>query len=309
LKDIEKSKSPAESRSAASPERAGQTLVPAPAARPHGMQRITEVLSGKRFALIGFDHAEADRMVVTFERVRANALAISGDAGHPGLSPLARFDACVVNASAQADAQGRRPVEVLIHSDKPGLMVGSGQDPIDHALALASATHDFLGRPWQPEDLLFRAYRICRHAVAATDAEPGSRAAQTRIVVADDDLTTTMLMTAMLKNAQMSSEIAHDGAEALRLARELKPDLMLLDLQMPEMDGFEVLAALRNDPVTRSVAIIVLTASHAENDIARGFSLGADDFITKPFHPLEMMARVRRLVRSQRIGEGGVPSH
>jgi len=300
LKDIEKSKSPIESWSTASRDRAGRTPSFAPAARPYGMQRITEVLAGKRFALIGFDDAEADRMVVAFERARANARVISGDADHPGLSPLARFDACVVNASSQANAQGLRPVEVLIHSDKPGILIGSGQDLIEHALALASATHDFLGHPWLPEDLLFRAYRICRHAEAATNGEPGPRAAQTKIVVADDDLTTTLLMTAMLKNAQMSSEIAHDGAEALRLARELKPDLLLLDLQMPEMDGFEVLAALRNDPVTRFVRIIVLTASHAEDDIARGFALGADDFITKPFHPLEMMARVRRLVRSQR---------
>ncbi len=298
LKLNEQSKRPVEFRSPAPRESVDAPSAPVAAAR--GMHRITEVLAGKRFALLGFDHLASDRIVAAFERVRAHARVVAGDAGHPGLSPLARFDGCIINASTQLNAEGLRPDEVLIHSGKPGLLVGSRKEMIDHALNIAAATCDFVVEPWEPEDLLFRAYRVCRHSEAAGDSPAPARGDQATILVADDDPTTTMLMTAMLKSLQMTSWIARDGAEALRLARELRPDVMLLDLQMPEMDGFEVLSALRNDPVTRTLPIILLTASHAETDIARGFSLGADDFVTKPFHPLEMMARVRRLLRPQR---------
>ncbi|MGH7865717.1 MAG: response regulator transcription factor, partial [Candidatus Binataceae bacterium] len=237
-----------------------------------------------------------------FERARAHARVVAGDAGHPGLSPLARFDGCIINAASELNAEGLRPDEVLLHSGKPGLLVGSRKAMINHAMNIAAATCDFVVDPWEPEDLLFRAYRVCLHSGADAEAltPAAARDGLASVLIADDDATTAMLMTAMLKSLQMSSDIARDGIEALRLARELRPDVMLLDLQMPEMEGFEVLAALRNDPKTRTMPIILLTASHAETDIARGFALGADDFVTKPFHPLEMMARIRRLLRPSR---------
>ena len=95
--------------------------------------------------------------------------------------------------------------------------------------------------------------------------------------------------------------LAADGAEGLRLARELKPSLIVLDLMLPEMDGLELCRTLRADS---DVPIIMVTARVEEEDRLRGLNLGADDYVTKPFSPLELVARVRAVLR--RAGrEGG----
>lgn len=117
------------------------------------------------------------------------------------------------------------------------------------------------------------------------------------VVVADDDLTVAALVTAILKKHGIGCVIARHGREALQVIRELKPDVLVLDINMPEMDGFEVLGALRREAALRSTAVVMLTARQREADVLRGFSLGADDYVVKPFGPLELVARVKRLLR------------
>jgi len=90
---------------------------------------------------------------------------------------------------------------------------------------------------------------------------------------------------------------AGDGVSALRLARTERPSLLLLDLMLPEMDGLDVVRALRNDPATSGLPVIMLTARVEETDRLIGLELGADDYITKPFSPREVVARVRAVLR------------
>jgi two-component system alkaline phosphatase synthesis response regulator PhoP len=90
---------------------------------------------------------------------------------------------------------------------------------------------------------------------------------------------------------------AGDGSTALRLARSERPSLMLLDLMLPGIDGLDITRALRQDPATRNMPIIMLTALVDESDKLVGLELGADDYITKPFSPREVVARVRALLR------------
>ena len=95
----------------------------------------------------------------------------------------------------------------------------------------------------------------------------------------------------------MTCHVAANGKQALESARALKPSAIILDVNMPYIDGFEVLSTLRNDPETADVPIVMLTSVQQESDIVRGFGLGADDYVVKPFNPMELLARIRRLVR------------
>jgi len=115
-----------------------------------------------------------------------------------------------------------------------------------------------------------------------------------RVLVVDDDVKTTELVGLYLKRDGYRVLTAGDGFEAIRLARESHPDLVVLDLMLPGLDGFEVFRALRAES---DVPIIMLTAKTTEQDRLTGLDLGADDYVTKPFSPKELAARVRAVLR------------
>jgi two-component system phosphate regulon response regulator PhoB len=119
-----------------------------------------------------------------------------------------------------------------------------------------------------------------------------------RILVVDDEPDAVELVEFNLKGAGYQVSTASDGEEALRKAREQVPDLIVLDVMLPEVDGLEVCKILRRDGTTASIPIIMLTAKAGEVDRVLGLELGADDYITKPFSPREMVLRVKRLLRS-----------
>ncbi len=121
-----------------------------------------------------------------------------------------------------------------------------------------------------------------------------------KILVVDDEPEAVELVEFNLKQAGYNVSTAADGAEALKKARAQTPDLIVLDVMLPEMDGFEICKTLRLDTTTAKVPIIMLTAKAAEIDRVLGLELGADDYLTKPFSPRELMLRVKKiLARSQ----------
>jgi DNA-binding response OmpR family regulator len=123
------------------------------------------------------------------------------------------------------------------------------------------------------------------------DVEPAT------ILVADDDPDILELVAFRLEQAGHVTIRARDGEEALELARRQTPALCVLDVLMPKLNGFEVLRALREEDATKTVPVIMLTASVQDRDVARGFEVGADDYMRKPFNPRELLARVEALLR------------
>jgi len=119
-----------------------------------------------------------------------------------------------------------------------------------------------------------------------------------KILVVDDEPDAIELIKFNLKNAGYEVVTAADGDEALKKARSLLPDLIILDLMLPEVDGLEVCKILRRDQRVSAVPIIMLTAKAAEIDRVLGLELGADDYVTKPFSPRELVLRVKRLLRA-----------
>lgn len=115
-----------------------------------------------------------------------------------------------------------------------------------------------------------------------------------RVLVVDDDVKTVELVKLYLNRDGHKVLVAYDGVEALRLAREGHPDLIVLDLMLPGIDGLEVCRTLRNES---DVPIIMLTARTTDEDKLTGLGLGADDYVTKPFSPRELAARVRAVLR------------
>jgi DNA-binding response OmpR family regulator len=118
-----------------------------------------------------------------------------------------------------------------------------------------------------------------------------------KILVVDDEPEAVELVEFNLKQGGFDVAVAADGAEALKKARGLMPSLIVLDLMLPEVDGLEVCKMLRRDSATSKVPIIMLTAKAAEIDRILGLELGADDYITKPFSPRELVLRVKRILQ------------
>jgi two-component system alkaline phosphatase synthesis response regulator PhoP len=116
-----------------------------------------------------------------------------------------------------------------------------------------------------------------------------------RILVVEDNANLAYGLSTSLELEGHRVTVARDGAEGLRAARDQAPDLVILDLMLPEMDGYRVLKTLREEG--HEVPVLILTARGAESDKVLGFRLGADDYVTKPFGLLELLARVEALLR------------
>ncbi|MCE9609341.1 MAG: response regulator [Chthoniobacter sp.] len=124
-----------------------------------------------------------------------------------------------------------------------------------------------------------------------------TKAANKKILVADDEPDVLHLVSTNLKNAGFNVIKAEDGLRALTQARETQPALIVLDLMLPEMSGLEVCKVLKKEPATAQIPIIMLTAKAEEVDRIVGLELGADDYLTKPFSPRELVLRVKSVMR------------
>jgi len=125
------------------------------------------------------------------------------------------------------------------------------------------------------------------------------------ILVAEDDTGVRELICTRLMVAGYDTHTARNGREAVQRAHTLKPDGIVLDINMPELDGFAVLQELAGERRLKNTPVLVLTARHAEEDVKRAISLGAKDFLTKPFNDGQLIARVARLLRTPMVGPSG----
>jgi two-component system alkaline phosphatase synthesis response regulator PhoP len=145
--------------------------------------------------------------------------------------------------------------------------------------------------------------RASRHRAA----EPGSAAATPRlgrVLVVEDEQDVAELMRYHLAREGYDVRLTASGAEALREAREDRPGLILLDIMVPQLNGWEVCRRLKQDGHTRDIPVIMVTGRAEEGDKVLGFEMGADDYVTKPFSPRELVARVRAVMRRGRLADG-----
>jgi CheY-like chemotaxis protein len=231
----------------------------------------------------------------------------------PGATRLQRFEVVALRLPDHGVPPGWSPEDVAASNERPLLFMGSPAALGAVGPTLCRSGHDFVATPCDDLTFLLRACHLVRATttnllpgpslpspadptvrIATSPAPLGTTAA--RVLVADDDATVIALLSATLSNYGVECHAANDGQEALDLARQLRPDALVLDVNMPHLDGFAVLAAVRNDPVLRETPVLMLSARHQEADVLRGFGLGADDYVSKPFNPMELAVRLRRML-------------
>ncbi|WP_439465707.1 response regulator [Roseateles sp. NT4] len=217
-------------------------------------------------------------------------------------------------------AEQHRPDLVLLDVDLPGLggfevcrrlratpglaelpiiFATSHADAGTEASALELGADDFLRKPFDDVQVLARLRTQLRAAAERPDKPEARSASRTRILIIDDDATSIQLVRSLLADVG-ECHFALNGTQALSLVGELKPDLILLDIDLPDSDGFRICKKLRADPALGQVPIMFLTNSHTIGHEARALALGGDDFVRKPFSAPVLCARVRRLVDRKR---------
>ena len=123
------------------------------------------------------------------------------------------------------------------------------------------------------------------------------------VLVVDDDQPSLELLQAYLEDVDCKMLAARDGPEALQIIAKEPPDLVLLDVMMPKMSGFEVCRKIKNDPKTGDIPVIMVTALNEFGDIERGIDSGTDDFISKPVNKLELLTRVKTMLKLKHLSD------
>ena len=129
----------------------------------------------------------------------------------------------------------------------------------------------------------------------------GSIGGSPKILIADDNLQNVELLEAYLSDFDCEIRTAYDGEETLQVVEEFVPDLLLLDVMMPRLSGFEVCKKIRANPKTKDLLILMVTALNEASDFERGVQAGTDDFLTKPVNKIELLCRIRSILRVRHL--------
>lgn len=268
-------------------------------------ETIAKAMAGRRLALIGFNDEDAAGLQQVFDLVAAEQCRLSAEQARPDADELASFDLLVIQLPSEGEPFPWLDAVDTLKNTKPLLLIGPAEllakrVSANWKLTLAgsmSNRFDFLAAPWNADDVILRAYNLLSRSFLDSQAaaEPAGQG-KTKVLIADDDFMTRTLVGAVLKKYDMESIVASDGKEAVQMIEAHHPAVAILDINMPNLNGFEVLSWVKENPVTRDIAVMMLTSRQKEKDVLQGFSLGADDYIGKPFYPGELAARLMRLL-------------
>lgn len=181
-------------------------------------------------------------------------------------------------------------------ADIPVIFMTTGANLDDRLAGLALGADDFLHKPVDMRELVLRIQLLLKRSHPRARTVDAPVPATLTVVVAEDDPYVTRIVDVQLRAAGYRSILAVDGDQALAAVREHGAQVLVLDLMMPKVNGFDVLARLRKAS-TLWPRILVLSGRGREQDVARAFEQGADDYVTKPFNPQELMARIARLLQ------------
>jgi DNA-binding response OmpR family regulator len=256
-----------------------------------------QALRGKRVALVGLPADRSDAICAALARVEARPLLFS-IADELESQSIRECDLTILHVEPGMDAERLSAMAAGAGAGQL-LLAGERADLMNLAPGMQAAAAEYLGA-WEPEEVLMRlalatTRTTSRLLVQAPKAGRRGGVAAPSVLLADDDPIVLALLRTILRNYGMQCQTAENGQEALRALRETKPHVAVLDVSMPEPDGYEVLTAIREENLP--TLVVMLSARQQETDILRGFQLGADDYLIKPFNPLELVARVKRLLR------------
>ncbi|MCC6391398.1 MAG: response regulator [Bryobacterales bacterium] len=254
-------------------------------------------LNGRKvtLALSGAELRSAQELL---ERQNCNVRILEGEL--TSTLSLESLDTEILVVGAPPEWELTEPIDPGFLSHTPASILVTGPRRLLTRLAQIPqpGPRDYLAAPWQEEEFAWRAAMLAsRPALPKRLAETVPKREKPEILIADDDVTTRTLLGSLLSKHGMTCHIAENGSEALDIFKARRPCAAILDIIMPSMDGFQVLAAVKQDPALQRTPVILLTSRNSEVDKLQAFALGADDYLTKPFSPMELAVRLKRLLK------------
>jgi DNA-binding response OmpR family regulator len=252
-----------------------------------------------RVGLVNMSAEEINR--IQFAAKRANIKAvfeqIDGDSveNEPGCGAL------IINECGRSTGLAlRRPLPSV-----PAVFIGS-RSSLEALCKLPSRGYDFTIAPWETEEVLMRVYRLIGRPafVRSTEESQLAQKRRPRILIADDDPDMVFLVSDALGQFGMDCDVARSGQQVLDLVHKQPPDALVLDVNMNDLSGFEILERLRQNLATKTLPVVLLTARNQGRDIARGFGSGADDYVVKPFQASDLARRVQKAIADSRKTRG-----
>ena len=249
-------------------------------------------LSGKRIALLGSSAAATSELARVIAEADGFTRFLSPRQVDPSSEILKPFELMLVDIEAAAETAWLDP-EKLAGIQERCIAIGPYSKVLHLVGAPAAAFREYWPCSSSPEEVLLRCILGLRAGPAGTrrNLPTGST-----VVLADDDASVTAIVRRALERNGLSCEIAATGNDALALITKAKPCAAVLDVHMPTIDGFEVLSRMKSIAELAQTRVILLTGCEDESDVIRGFSLGADDYVCKPFNPMELTIRLMRVI-------------
>jgi DNA-binding response OmpR family regulator len=257
---------------------------------------VAQDLASKQVGLVGFSVAESARVRGAFDKVRAVVRDLGSLAEGLGMDALHTHDLILLNACTNDGIRSWDSVLAQPVLAKPLLVVASRAALVDTKLALMDRAADFLVEPWDPEELLFRAYKVLGGAPPVAKTQAPVRKSKPKVILADDDPFIHSLLTPMLNKLGMDCYTARDGRAAIDLATTVGADLLILDIGMPGVTGMTVLRELKRVHNLPNLKILMLSARQQRSDISMALAFGANDYAVKPFDPEDLMLRISQLL-------------
>jgi CheY-like chemotaxis protein len=266
---------------------------PVPEPRPAPKSR-GGLLEGYKVGAIGFGRQDIAGIAAAIVQAQGRVEFLP----HGELGAQGEFDLFLLNcASIEILKREMSSIQSVLASGTPAVVIGS-RTALNLLRGSGDArTWDFAAKPIHMDELIWRSANL----ISRCEEAEIPRRLPARVVVADHDPFTRTLIESALSRQSFASELTEDGEAAWEAIQKSQPGAVILDLTLPNRDGFQLIADIRRLR-TRKPKIIVLSARQSEADILRAFALGADDYVTKPFSPLELSARLTRLV-------GGIPEN
>jgi CheY-like chemotaxis protein len=276
--------------------------VPEPVVQPPPLD-VTEsgqfpVLSGKTVGVIGFSPEDGRTIGAALAAQFCSFLFLTHADAEFRKGSTNGCDLLILSAPSEWTVPGSLHPTNLLKTKKPVLMIGERVALTGLVVRNQGGLRELAPTPWIVQDVVWRAATLMGR-VQEPKGRAGSKNQRNRVVIGDESAARA-LVHAVLAQEGMECHVADNGVDTLALARAKHADAVIVDVSLPGLDGFQVLAEVRRDPALKDAVVILLTARQAEADVLRGFGLGANDYVTKPFSPMELAARLKRfLVKKQ----------
>ena len=256
---------------------------------------LTLGLKDVRIGLVDFSEKEANR--IRSAATNTHIQVVIEQMMSASIEDQAGYGALIINECAtSAQAALHRPQWPV-----PAVFIGS-RSSLPAFSKLPARAYDFLIAPWDAEEVLVRVYRLIAKAAPHKLTRDPARLQKRRprVLIADDDPAIVSIVSEVLQQSEMDCEVARSGKQTLEAVQRRLPDAIVLDVNMLDLDGFEVLKRLRGNVVTSAIPILLLTARRDRIDISLGVNSGADDYVIKPFKPWDLVERVHKMLAARR---------